>query len=350
MEPDSAPETCQAPSAPGGVDRKATSRAPRSATPIALLNGRQVLCADRTRWQVLGEIAAGQRNRASGPQLAAAGFSARMINTAVSRGEFHRAHRGVFVIGADFPSELGRETSALLVAPGLVLVGLSVLAAVGVVPPDLSRPVDVCRRATHLGNRPGVRVHRYGGLQPSDIRIVNGLPMTTVERALLDAADELGGRELERAVDEALAARLTSRTKLRETTERAVGRRGQLELLALADARRASKQTKREAAELALRLIRAAGLPEPQTEVSLFGYTADFFFAESGVVLEVDSFAYHGLIRSNFNRDRRKDRIYRQHGLEVVRVTADELMQTPYLFVSDLSAAITRRLEAKRAA
>jgi very-short-patch-repair endonuclease len=338
MEPDSAPETCQAPSAPGGVDRKATSRAPRSATPIALLNGRQVLCADRTRWQVLGEIAAGQRNRASGPQLAAAGFSARMINTAV------------FVIGADFPSELGRETSALLVAPGLVLVGLSVLAAVGVVPPDLSRPVDVCRRATHLGNRPGVRVHRYGGLQPSDIRIVNGLPMTTVERALLDAADELGGRELERAVDEALAARLTSRTKLRETTERAVGRRGQLELLALADARRASKQTKREAAELALRLIRAAGLPEPQTEVSLFGYSADFFFAESGVVLEVDSFAYHGLIRSNFNRDRRKDRIYRQHGLEVVRVTADELMQTPYLFVSDLSAAIIRRLEAKRAA
>ena len=191
-------------------------------------------------------------------------------------------------------------------------------------------------------------MHRYADTPP--VRIVKGLPMTTVERALLDAADELSGRELERAVDEALAARLTSRTKLRETAERAVGRRGRAELLALADARRPGSLTKREAAELALGLIRAAHLPEPETEVTLFGFAADFFFSESGVVLEVDSYAYHGLIRANFNRDRRKDRVYRQHGLEVVRVTADELNTTPLVFISDLAAAIARRREQRGAA
>jgi very-short-patch-repair endonuclease len=319
------------------------------ATPITLLSGRQVVCAGRDPWQVLNEVAQAQRNRASSGQLAGAGFSPRMINTAVTRSQMQRAHRGVFVVGADVGVELGRETSALLIAPAMVLTGLSVLSAQGILAPTPTRPVDVCCITSHLGHRAGIRVHRYGDLEPADVRTVKGLPMTTVERALLDAADELTGRELERVVDEALAARLTSRTKLRDAAGRAVGRRGRAELLALAEARRATSQTKGEAAELALRLIRAAGLPEPQTEITLLGFLPDFFFAEAGVVLEVDSFAFHGLIRSNFNRDRRKDRVYRQHGLEVVRVTAEELTQTPLVFISDLSATIARRLAAKAA-
>lgn len=291
---------------------------------------------------MLGEA---QRNRVSARQLATIGFSDRMIDTACRRGQLQRRHQGVYILGSDVPVELGAETAALLTAPGLMLVSLSVLSAVGAIPADPRRAIHVCGPSK---SRPGITVHRYR--DPPRARIVKGLPMTTVERALLDAADELSRRQLERAVDEALAARLTSRTKLGETAERATGRRGQAELRALADARRPGSLTKREAAELALGLMRAAGLPEPQTEVRLFGFDADFFFADAGLVLEVDSFAYHGLIRANFNRDRRKDRVYRQHGLEVVRVTADELKDTPLLFVADLSAAIAKRMSLREAA
>jgi very-short-patch-repair endonuclease len=99
----------------------------------------------------------------------------------------------------------------------------------------------------------------------------------------------------------------------------------------------------------ALTLIRQAGLTEPQTEVMLFGFPADFYFAEARLVLEVDSFGWHGLVRSNFNRDRRRDRVHRQHGLEVMRVTYDELRAKPLVFIGDLSGAIARRLAARAA-
>jgi very-short-patch-repair endonuclease len=268
-----------------------------------------------------------------------------MIHGAVARGEWQLAHRGVLVLAADAEIELGRETSALLIAPAMTLTGLSVLAAHGLIPADPGRPVDVCCIGSHVRSRPGIRVHRYGDLTPQQVRIVQGLPMTTVERALLDAADELFGDALERAVDEALAAygmSRTSRTKLRETAEAAVGRRGRAELLALADARRPSSRTKQKAAALALKLIREAGLPEPLTEQMLFGFPADFFFHEVGLVLEIDSHNFHGVIRANFNRDRRRDRVHRQHGLEVMRATYDELTETPLVFVADLAAAIAR--------
>jgi very-short-patch-repair endonuclease len=268
-----------------------------------------------------------------------------MLATACRRQQLFRIHRAVYGVGADIPIPLGRETAALLSCPGLVLVGISVLAAHNLVPADPRRDVDVCGRSR---SRPGIRVHRYSDLTPDQIRIAKGLPMTTVERALLDAADE-PGFELERAVDEALAAHgtgRTSRTKLREVAEAATGRIGQTELITLADARRPSAETRQAAAALALKLIREAGLPEPLTEQTLFGFPADFFFAEAGLVLEVDSYSFHGLIRANFNRDRRRDRVHRQHGLEVVRVTYDELCQTPLIFIADLAAALACRLAA----
>ncbi|HEY2655979.1 MAG TPA: hypothetical protein VGI55_09335 [Solirubrobacteraceae bacterium] len=51
----------------------------------------------------------------------------------------------------------------------------------------------------------------------------------------------------------------------------------------------------------------------------------------------------HGLIRSNFIRDRRKDRVFRDHGLHVVRAAADELEDQPLQIVAHLTRTITER-------
>ncbi|MBO0768206.1 MAG: type IV toxin-antitoxin system AbiEi family antitoxin domain-containing protein [Solirubrobacterales bacterium] len=296
-----------------------------------------------TCWERVSQVATAQHGAISRGQLLAAGLTPKMVKHALASGRLLNLHRGVYAAGHLAETPLQREAAALL-ASGGVLSGLSVLSAAKAVPPDSRRPVDVAVRTRRPHSRPGIRVHRYGDLTPSQVKIVDGLPMTTLERALLDAADDLTGLDLERAVAEALAAKLTSRTKLRETAASAPGRRGAAELLALADGRRPTAQTKLAAAALALKLIRQAGLPEPETEVTLYeGFTADFFFPRQGVVLEVDSFAWHGLVRQNFNRDRRKDRVFRAHGLEVVRVTADELRDTPLVFIADLTRTLALR-------
>ena len=60
-------------------------------------------------------------------------------------------------------------------------------------------------------------------------------------------------------------------------------------------------------------------------------------------MFEVDGFGVHGLIRSNFVRDRRKDRVFRDHGLDVVRAAADELEDQPLQIVAHLTRTITER-------
>ena len=167
--------------------------------------------------------------------------------------------------------------------------------------------------------------------------------MTSAERALLDAAPLLTPRELERAFDEAIATRATSRTKVLDLLSVTSGRAGQGTLAGLADPRRSAARTQSPPEERALELIRAAGLPTPETQYPLHGFTADFYWPEAGVVFEVDGFGVHGLIRGNFVRDRRKDRVFRDHGIHVVRAAADELRDQQLQLVAHLTRTITER-------
>lgn len=335
--------SAQPPAAARGLSQNPLTHDDKCATPVVALGGRTVIAPTPDPWIAVARLSASQHGCVAYTQLSGLGLSEGAIRHAVATGRLHRIHRGVYELDLT-PRELRDHAAALLAGAPATLTGRTVLCCSGVLASERRHPIDIAGIGHTPHSRPGVRVHRYGDLHAGQVRCVNGLLMTTVERALLDAADELTGDRLERAVDEALAVPLTSRTKICETAERAVGRRGREQLLALADARRSSSLSKSQAAALALSLIRQAGLPAPQTEVMLFGFPADFYFAEARLVLEVDSYSFHGLIRANFNRDRRRDRVHRQHGLEVVRVTADELKQTPLLFISDLAQAIARRL------
>ncbi len=177
--------------------------------------------------------------------------------------------------------------------------------------------------------------------------------MTTVERALLDAvaAGDLTAREAERALDEACERHLTSRTKVRELLTRIRPSHPAHALLtALADRRRPNSRTESALAEQALQLIRTTNLPPPTTEQNLFGFRADNYWPEARVVLEVDSFKYHGLIRANFDRDRRKDRIYAQNDIHVVRWSDNDIRDRPMELLADLGLTLGRRLAERTAA
>jgi very-short-patch-repair endonuclease len=297
----------------------------------------------------LALIAGVQRGRISANQLQLAGYSRQMIRTAVGNASLHRVHRGVYAVGHLAEIELGRETAALLATgPTAALVSITALELLKLIPSDPSRPVHLARQgAGRLRSRPGITAHTYR-LLPSQIRIRDGLPVTSAERALLDAAPLLTPRQLERAFDEAIATRATSRTKVLELLNATSGRAGQASLAALADPGRSPGRTQSPSEERALELIRAAGLPTPEAQYPLHGFTADFYWPEAGVVFEVDGFGVHGLVRRNFVRDRRKDRVFRDHGLAVVRVAAEELEDQTLQIIAHLTRTITERTIANR--
>jgi hypothetical protein len=68
-----------------------------------------------------------------------------------------------------------------------------------------SRTVDVTVGLGGRARRPGIRLHRSRSLPPDEVTQLNGLPITTPARTLLDlAASGLRERPLEAALDQAL--------------------------------------------------------------------------------------------------------------------------------------------------
>jgi very-short-patch-repair endonuclease len=275
----------------------------------------------------LAAIAAKQRGLVSRAQLELIGFTPRAIRTTLRDGYLQRVRRGVYRVGPELEVKFRTETAALLsVGEDALLVGAAVLTVLGAIKPNPKRPIDVALEdARYASPREGIRVHRYSKLPSTEIKTREGLRMTTVERALLDSVPYLSAQELAMAFDEALAKRLTSRTKIIELLARTQGRPEAATLKDLLDPQRKSQRTESPAEEEALKLIAEAGLPTPETQVELFGFRADFFFREAGVVFEIHGFGPHGQVRRHFVRDRRKTRTFAENGLIVVEAAADEL-------------------------
>ena len=221
--------TSQASTVAPGVARSRSLRGRERATPIRLVSGRDVMASVGAPHQNLALIAGAQRGRISWAQLAQAGFTRRMIRTAVANGRLHHLRPGVYAVGHRGEPELGRETVSLLaVGPPAVLVGITALELYKAIPADSRHPVHIALGDGRTArSRPGIKVHRYSRLLPSQIRIREGLPVTSAERALLDAAPLLTPRQLERAFDEAIATRATSRTKVLNLLSVTSGRAGQ---------------------------------------------------------------------------------------------------------------------------
>ena len=186
--------------------------------------------------------------------------------------------------------------------------------------PDGLIHVTVAGHSAHA--RSGVRVHSTRILTSRDVRIRNGLPVTSPARTLLDLAEVVTPRTLELAFDQALVSRIMRLGDIDELLTRVKGRAGAPALRALAKRERGGPTlTRSQAEELFRDLIGAADLPEPEVNARIHGFEVDFLWREQGLIVEIDGFRYHSTARA-FEHDRRKDAVMHAHGLSTLRFTA----------------------------
>jgi hypothetical protein len=166
-------------------------------------------------------------------------------------------------------------------------------------------PIEVTVPGTGAHGRPGTRVHRSRDVAPEDVASHCGIPVTSPARTLLDLAGVVAPRHLEPAFEEDLRSGIVTSEALREQVERNAGRRGVpvlREFLGLDPARVADTKSRLEARFQ--RFCREKGLPMPVVNAYVGGYEVDVAWPGTNVVVELDSWEFHGG-RTAFERDRR---------------------------------------------
>jgi hypothetical protein len=192
--------------------------------------------------------------------------------------------------------------------------------------------------------RPGIDVHRVRRLHPDDVTVHDGLPVTTVARTLLDLAEVVRPREIERAFDEAERLRLLDLVALEAVCGRAHGRHGLKVLRPLLDDRRPSLVDTRSPLERRfLPFCHEHGVPLPAVNVAIGEFTVDALWSKQRLIVELDSYEFHGKTRAAFERDRARDAALLLAGYRVVRVTWRRLERKPEQVAGELRALLHAR-------
>jgi hypothetical protein len=193
---------------------------------------------------------------------------------------------------------------------------------------------DVIELVTTSKRKPphGVIVHVTRDLPSSDTRVVNGIPVTNVERTLVDLASVIDRDKLAIALDDALRRRLTHVTRLQRRLDRSGtgGRKGAGILAKLLSERNGLEAFPESALETGFyEFICRWKLPRPHLQERMKDergriVRVDFFYPSARLVIELESFAWDSG-RGAWERDLRRRNQMETAGLTVLHYTPRDL-------------------------
>ena len=286
----------------------------------------------------MSALADRQRGLAARTQLIAVGLTARAVDRRLVRATLHREHRGVYRVGHRAPLPFAREMAAVLAAGRRAAVSCRSAGHLWALLPPTEDPVDLT--CPMRRSRPGLKLH-YVPLERSEVTRCRGIPVTNPVRTILDLAALLRPEELERVVAEAERRRLVTLPALEAALARRPLRHGARALRTLLERETRPAFTRSEAERRLLALIRSAGLPAPDHNVTVTGSERDLVWFEQGLVVETDGWAHHGG-RAAFEADRARDAALLARGLRTMRVTWRQLADRPHEVVARLAQALAR--------
>lgn len=231
---------------------------------------------------------------------------------------------GVYAIAPAPYDDRTRWMAATLTTPGSVLSHASAAAAFQFRP--LKAQFEVITRVGSGGPeiKNGVLVCRSRTI---DTTTLDGIPITTPERTLIDLTPHLRQPALARAVREAIRLQVTKPSGLFVALARHRGRRGTARLHA-AVSRYAGlplHRSRSDAEALALEVLRDAGLPRPDVNMRIAGEEADLSWPVPRLIVELDGAQFH----LDASEDLRKQAAWEAAGWTVRRLPTDDVYVDP---------------------
>jgi hypothetical protein len=228
-------------------------------------------------------------------QLVALGLSASGVDRRLRAGRLHLVHRGVYCVGHRVVGVVGRRWAAVVACGDGAVLSHASAAAAWELRASAAEAIDVTVGPGGRARRHGIRLHWRVAPPTDEVTALDGLPITTPARTLLDlAASGLRGRPLEAALDRGELLGLVDFAELRRLLVRYPGRPGVSSLGAVLSRYHAgSVDTRSVLEELVLALCDTHGVPRPSVNTVIDGSVRDFFWPRSRLVVEADSYTWH---------------------------------------------------------
>lgn len=277
--------------------------------------------------ELVTKLAGEQFNRISRAQLRRLGLSAHAIAHRVLAGRLVIVERGVYAVAPVLAHDpWGRWMTATLTHAGSVLSHLSAAVAWKLLSFERGL-ITITRRGSH-GRRVhgGVLVHQSTVLD-GEVTTLNGIPITTVARTLVDIAGTVSERALRRAVREAVRLELVTMVELGDALGRYRGRRGVRELArTLARYSGLPLERARSGAEVrALEILRDADVPMPRLNRYVACVEADLSWPAWRLIVEIDGPPFH----LDVGEDACKEKAWGDAGWVVRRLSSDDVYERP---------------------
>ena len=266
-------------------------------------------------------------------QLVERGVSDRVLERRLHKGVLVPIHRGVYAMGGLALTFRGHWMAAVLACgPDAVLSHFAAAALW-----DLQRPpstrIDVTAPGRHTLK--GVRCHVARSLSDEDRSTIDGIPVTSLNRTILDVGEARSRQRLRSTLEGVQRRDLLDCRALEALIDRNPGRRVANLRAALSDLQDEAPWTQSELERRFLEIVRAAGLPEPSANVLVHGQLVDFYWPERRLIVEVDGYAFHKT-RLVIENDRHRDLALQAEGELVVRLTSRQILREAVKLVIDL--------------
>lgn len=284
-----------------------------------------------------GQLAGQQWGVIGSRQLGACGVNASMRHRWRTDGRLYLIHHRVYSLGhPEVPIE-GRLVAALLYAGDDAVLSHATAAWWWGLVDDEPDAVEVSTRSW-ARSCPGVVVHHRRHIDKARHR---RFPTTTIPQTLRDYAATAALLDVRHALAKSDYLRLLDPADVQAACGQ--GRPGSAKLAKALGRHHPRLARTRSWLELEfIPFCEAAGIPLPEINLRLEGWTVDALWRQERVVVELDGYGNHST-RAQMERDRRKELQLRAAGFLVIRYTWDQVVHEPELVAADLLARLEER-------
>ena len=275
--------------------------------------------------KAIAALARKQHGYVTRRQLLKLGLGDDAIAHRVRSSRLIRVYAGVYAVGHIPLGQEARAHAAVLACGDGALLSHQSAAALWRYVKDWPARFEVTARIDR--RRKGIKTHRTKTLIRRDIDRQLGVPVTSPARTVFDMTPRLKTDEkLRRFVNDARLTYTLHLSSLAELLARHPGHPSTARLLPFVQA--PTGMTRSELEDMFVDFARRYGLPQPTISKRRGRRELDFLFPEEGVIVEIDSWKFHG-DRDSFERDRDRDADHLAAGIVTVRVTEERLTGSP---------------------